>query len=88
MIIEYDYITCTPRRGKEIYMSNSSLDFLNMIKNGADSKPAQAPRSKTVQTPVHKPATLASMIAVIDTETNWRDEVMSIGVALADTESY
>ena len=88
MIIEYDYITCKPRRDMEIYMSNSSLDFLNMIKNGADSKPAQAPRSKTVQTPVHKPATLASMIAVIDTETNWRDEVMSIGVALADTESY
>lgn len=69
-------------------MSNSSLDFLNMIKNGADRKPAPAPRSKTLQTPAHKPATSASMIAVIDTETNWRDEVMSIGVALADTESY
>ncbi len=28
------------------------------------------------------------MIAVIDTETNWRDEVMSIGVALADSKTF
>jgi hypothetical protein len=29
-----------------------------------------------------------SFIAVIDTETNWRDEVMSLGVALADASNY
>lgn len=27
-------------------------------------------------------------IAVIDTETNWKDEVMSIGVVIADAETY
>lgn len=30
----------------------------------------------------------ADKIAVIDTETNWRDEVMSIGVAVADDVTY
>lgn len=29
-----------------------------------------------------------SQIAVIDTETTWRDEVMSIGVAVADSERF
>ncbi len=29
-----------------------------------------------------------SLIAVIDTETNWRDEVMSLGVAVADAGTY
>ncbi|MCR5403382.1 MAG: hypothetical protein K6E91_06095 [Butyrivibrio sp.] len=28
------------------------------------------------------------MIAVIDTETNWNDEVMSLGVALGDAKTY
>ncbi len=29
-----------------------------------------------------------NLIAVIDTETNWHDEVMSVGVALADEKSF
>lgn len=29
-----------------------------------------------------------SLIAVIDTETNWRDEVMSIGIAVADAKTF
>jgi hypothetical protein len=29
-----------------------------------------------------------TMIAVIDTETNWHDEVMSVGIALADASDY
>ena len=29
-----------------------------------------------------------NLIAVIDTETNWHDEVMSIGIALADSETF
>ena len=79
-------------------MSNGSLDFLNMIKNGADRNVRQAPVQKPAPTPKASPLPEAEpspvtipatgTIAVIDTETNWRDEVMSIGVALADCESY
>ena len=77
--------------------ANSSLDFLNMIKT-----PSNVPRTKvakavqTVQTvqgaeslEEQTASDLAKdMIAVIDTETNWRDEVMSLGVALADAKTY
>lgn len=77
--------------------ANSSLDFLNMIKT-----PSNVPRTKvakavqTVQTvqgaeslEEQTASDLAKdMIAVIDTETNWHDEVMSLGVALADAKSY
>ena len=55
---------------------NSSLDFLDMIKSSADKH-----RGKEIV-----PA--KNLIAVIDTETNWHDEVMSVGVALADEESF
>lgn len=59
-------------------MSNSSLDFLNMIKNQGNHR-MSAER-----------AGLASdcKIAVIDTETNWHDKVMSIGIAIADTGNF
>lgn len=47
-----------------------------MIKNGpAGKEPARSKMS-------------GGYIAVIDTETNWRDEVMSIGVAVADAASF
>lgn len=71
-------------------MSNSSLDFLNMIKNGAERNTRPAKRPVVEAAPIASPQTDDSteLIAVIDTETNWRDEVMSIGVALADAESY
>jgi len=93
-------------------MGNKSLDFLEMIKNGADNshsiarikdtskvqqlvknnaaaeKSTTKPTANTIlkRTISKKPA--ASTIAVIDTETNWYDEVMSIGVALADAETF
>ncbi len=60
-------------------MGNGSLDFLNMIKNQA--APEKAARKKSARTS-------GSVIAVIDTETNWHDEVMSVGVVLADATSY
>ena len=77
--------------------ANSSLDFLNMIKT-----PSNVPRTKvakavqTVQTvqgaePLEEQTAsdlAKDMIAVIDTETNWRDEVMSLGVAIADAKTY
>ena len=44
-----------------------------------------APRTEKQTT---KPQVTDLTIAVIDTETNWRDEVMSLGVALADAVSY
>jgi hypothetical protein len=47
-----------------------------MIKAGASPK-SEAPCNA-----------VSNLIAVIDTETNWRDEVMSLGVAIADAESY
>ena len=69
---------------------NGSLDFLNMIKNGAE-KSSQRP----VKAPVEMPKADAEVpgftpgdkIAVIDTETNWHDQVMSVGVAIADQKS-
>ncbi len=73
---------------------NSSLDFLNMIK--AQTSDEQGKREH-VKRAVPEPETKVDsetssvsgdMIAVIDTETNWHDEVMSIGVALADAITY
>ncbi len=57
-------------------MSNSSLDFLNMIKNSAT--PPNVTRDDSNE----------PLIAVIDTETNWHDEVMSIGVAVAKATDF
>ncbi len=82
---------------------NSSLDFLNMIKTQSDNpatktgkasvspKPAVEMKAATVPEHVSEPVTTKQakdMIAVIDTETNWHDEVMSLGVALADAKTY
>ena len=77
--------------------ANSSLDFLNMIKTPSNVPRTKVPKAvQTVQTvqgaeslekqTASDPA--KDMIAVIDTETNWRDEVMSLGVALADAKTY
>ena len=73
-------------------MGNGSLDFLNMIKNGME-KPAPALVSRPESAPAVKgiPSAAAptrDLIAVIDTETNWRNEVMSLGVALADAVTF
>lgn len=82
-------------------MGNGSLDFLNMIKNQADRslKPKEkqtAEKRKAEANPAEmkaiKPVSYAQhsggLIAVIDTETNWHDEVMSVGVAVADSTSF
>jgi hypothetical protein len=75
---------------------NGSLDFLNMIKNGAEKN--SSPMAKTPVERLQKPGAVCATcdeqvqaggrIAVIDTETNWRDEVMSGGVAIADQKSF
>ena len=57
-----------------------SLDFLNMIKNGSKSSHEVHSKERT--------SIPNSTIAVIDTETNWHDEVMSIGIALADPSNF
>ena len=102
---------------------NKSVDFLEMIKNGApSSKPTQkkdeaekpSARIKVQPKPAESASsveetqkepwylkqpdaslkrsisrhTAESTIAVIDTETNWDDKVMSIGVVLADAKTY
>lgn len=75
---------------------NSSLDFLNMIKNGGDSGRTtsagrKAPANDSIKAssrPSEAGSVQGSSIAVIDTETNWRDEVMSIGIAIADEASF
>jgi hypothetical protein len=77
---------------------NSSLDFLNMIKNQTDDRRAPETKAESVKMPIESGETLTEydmpvaddtpMIAVIDTETNWRDEVMSLGVAIADAQTY
>ena len=77
--------------------ANSSLDFLNMIKTPSNVPGTKVTKAvQTVQTvqgaeslEEQTASDLAKdMIAVIDTETNWRDEVMSLGVALADAKTY
>ena len=75
---------------------NSSLDFLDMIKSSADKQKgkniAESARKTADQestAALQKDAMIAeNLIAVIDTETNWHDEVMSVGVALADEKSF
>ena len=81
--------------------SNASLDFLEMLKNSkikepdtsklkaSESKP-QKQDMREIKTNDSKAEEIGSnkLIAVIDTETNWHDEVMSIGVALADADSF
>lgn len=97
-------------------MSNSSLDFLNMIKNQGSSKVVQ-PSTKSAVKPKapissennigdHKSRITSiddninanqknvpivndrTIIAVIDTETNWHNEVMSVGIAIANTMDF
>ncbi len=70
---------------------NRSMDFLEMIKNNPEKKNEGA---RTVP-PAHQNepneserVVPMSYFAVIDTETNWNDEVMSIGIALADSKTF
>ena len=67
---------------------NSSLDFLNMIKTQSKGPQRNKPVASKQEPACECHNTSNGMIAVIDTETNWRDEVMSVGVALADAETY
>ncbi len=73
-------------------MGNRSLDFLDMIKNQADSgnvrKTVQRKNQPVVIEKQVKKEYSGNCIAVIDTETNWKDQVMSIGIALADAVSF
>lgn len=45
-------------------------------------------RNSTSVSDANNIITCGTMIAVIDTETNWHDEVMSVGIALADASDY
>jgi hypothetical protein len=53
-------------------------------------KKAENKAEKIIENKVEKaaPKVTASTIAVIDTETNWHDEVMTLGVAIADAASF
>ena len=62
---------------------NGSLDFLNMIKN---SKSYTGNKNEEIKEEIKEEVN--EYIAVIDTETNWRNEVMSIGIAIADAGSF
>ena len=64
---------------------NGSLEFLNMIKNQSGNK-EKAKENRLVEEV--KSYDSGTVIAVIDTETNWNDEVMSLGVAIADASTY
>lgn len=72
---------------------NSSLDFLNMIKNSAKTENTGKQEKQKEIREKPEPRKLqktgnSQIIAVIDTETNWHDEVMSIGVAIADVADF
>lgn len=47
-----------------------------------------APTTKTAGEPCPKKKDDAAYFAVIDTETNWSDQVMSIGVVIADSATF
>ncbi len=74
---------------------NGSLDFLNMIKN---SKSYTGNKNAEIKEEIKKEIKkkikeeideeINEYIAVIDTETNWHNEVMSIGIAIADAGSF
>ncbi len=65
---------------------NGSLDFLNMIKNHSDTEKRVSKPAPVAEEKIKAPS--GKMIAVIDTETNWHDQVMSLGIALGDFASY
>ena len=66
---------------------NSSLDFLNMIKNQSVQGKLREKKAVVKESTSFTPCN-ADRIAVIDTETNWHDAVMSLGVAIADAQSF
>ncbi len=80
--------------------SNASIDFLEMLKGTSAPSARPVTRKRVEKTAnsvvsekrenkvVEKRRIDSSCIAVIDTETNWRDEVMSIGVAVADEKTF
>ena len=75
--------------GSNLKNTNRSMDFLEMIKN----KPVTQKESVGARTSMKLNRTIshhttAETFAVIDTETNWYDEVMSIGIALADSKTF
>jgi len=55
---------------------NGSLEFLKMIKQGAEVAVGEDSSNSN------------GHIAVIDTETNWHDQVMSVGIAVADAVTF
>lgn len=69
-------------------MGNGSLDFLDMIKNQSAGKLENTDNKNSCKSEIVSDAIDSERIAVIDTETNWHDQVMSIGVAVADSRTY
>ena len=81
---------------------NKSLDFLNMIKNGEKAPDnnvfhkaeqlsktaATSAEPKSIKLLQESIQSASAFFAVIDTETNWHDEVMSLGVAIADRTTF
>ena len=64
--------------------NNRSMDFLEMIKNNPDKKTENAKKlTRTISKRKSE-----GVFAVIDTETNWYNEVMSIGIALGDAATF
>lgn len=57
-----------------------ALEIADFTPDKSDEEPSEAAPSEE--------APKAQYIAVIDTETNWHNEVMSIGIALADADSF
>ena len=73
-------------------MSLGSLDFLNMIKNSAEGSSFYKTEDgtdtkKAVNATNRACSNAAASFAVIDTETNWHNQVMSLGVAIADEKT-
>lgn len=82
---------------------NASIDFLEMLKRNtlqakSDQNSGSAYSNKNKENnginnimsdnSISVEKTSNELIAVIDTETNWHDQVMSIGIAIADSASY
>lgn len=76
----------TTRESRRANSTNGSSKALEKatpeVKDKLQNKNCKGLSPKTLK------SAIASRFAVIDTETNWRDQVMSIGVAIADATTF
>ncbi len=74
--------TPRPQRKASAESKYQTIDIAKVNKEETVSRQNINVGSRTTQ------SSIGTIIAVVDTETNWHDEVMSVGIALADASDY